>query len=324
MTDFELVRKRWLVERPQYARFGDELVRRLSARIRSEGLWAQVSTRAKEVDSLIRKLIAKPHYSYESLGDKCGVRVIVRYNTQIDLVLDAAKELFERGEPEHKVNRLPPDQVGYLSTHVDVRLYKSDSLAGVFSPDAFSAELQVRTLAQHLWAEMCHNTVYKNDETLLPLPNELKRRVFVLAGTIELADNEFSRLDQSMPRMPEVELLRALQRHFYKLTARPPDIELSLSAISWLYPLYKLDASKIISHLDEAWPQYADMLQTAYEKADSDSSKRSAFFYQPEALLIYDLLHVKEWEIRGVWSDHYPEKELERLADVVGISFTDG
>jgi hypothetical protein len=66
------------------------------------------------------------------------------------------------------------------------------------------------------------------------------------------------------------------------------------------------------------------MLQDAYEKAEGDPVGRGAFFYQPEALMVYDLLQTKEWDIRAVRAEHYPEKELERLADVIGISFTDG
>jgi hypothetical protein len=235
-----------------------------------------------------------------------------------------ARELFQCGKVEHKVDSLGPDKVGYLSTHVDVRLYDGDPSAGRFPADRFSAELQVRTLAQHLWSEMSHDTVYKNDETLSPLPNELKRRIFVLAGTLELADNEFTRLSQEMPQTVEVELLKALQRHFYRLTARPFDIELSLSALSWLHRLYGLEPKKIVAHLDNVWPRYADMLQDAYDKAEADAGGRSAFFYQPESLIVYDLLQTKEWEIRNAWPQHYPERELERLADVIGISFADG
>jgi ppGpp synthetase/RelA/SpoT-type nucleotidyltranferase len=324
MSDLEEVRKRWVLERGEYEQFGKELVDRLTARLRLEGLWFQSSSRAKETDSLIRKLIAKPRHSYESLGDKCGARIIVRYKSEIHAVLMAAKEIFECGETEDKVDTLPPDKVGYLSTHVDLRLYGSDAKAAQFPPARFSAELQVRTLAQHLWSEMSHDTVYKNDETLIRLSNEFKRRVFVLAGTIELADNEFTRLGGDMPQTPEVEVLKALQKHFYKLTARPADVELSLCSISWLYPLYKIRPQQIAAHLDDVWPRYSNMLQDAYDKAETDPVGRGAFFYQPEALMVYDLLQTKEWAIRAAWAEHYPEKELERLADVIGISFTDG
>jgi putative GTP pyrophosphokinase len=322
MTTLEDARRRWIEERSEFADFGDEIVRRLGDGLRKEGIWGEVTGRAKDVDSLIRKLILKTHYTYESLGDKCGARVIVRYKSEIEPVLQMAKGLFECGVPENKVDLLPHDKVGYLSTHIDVALYASDAKAKSYPPAHFRAELQVRTLAQHLWSEMSHDTVYKNDETLICLPVQLKRRVFLLAGTIEIADNEFDRLNQEMPNVPEVEILKALQRHYYKLTTRRPDRDISLRTIKWLYPLYGLELHKVEARLEEFWGECASELQTVYENAEHDDSRRSAFLFQPEALMVYDLLRRKEWETRQAWTDHdYPEKELERLANAFGISF---
>jgi ppGpp synthetase/RelA/SpoT-type nucleotidyltranferase len=323
MTDLEEARRRWLLDRPSFASFGEEIVRRLKTGLRKEGIWGEASGRAKEVDSLIRKLAKKSSsHTYESLGDKSGVRVIVRYKTEIERVLRIARQIFECGVPENKVDLLPHDKVGYLSTHVDVRLYKTDPMARDFPPDVFWAELQVRSLAQHLWSEMSHDTVYKNDETLIPLPNPLKRRVFLLAGTIEVADNEYDRLNEEMPKIPEVELLKSLERHYYKLTTRRADVDVSLDAIRWLYPIYQLDPPKVRTRLDEFWDECGEVLQDVYEKAERDESGRSAFLFQPEALMVYDLLRSKEWATRQAWVDHqYPEKELERLANAFGISF---
>jgi putative GTP pyrophosphokinase len=322
MADLEDARRRWLHDRAKFASFGDELVRRLKDGLRREGMWAEVNGRAKDIDSLIRKLIKKPHHTYESLGDKCGVRVIVRYKTEIDPVLKLAKVLFDRGKPENTVDRLKHDRVGYLSSHADVRLYKTDPLASTYPPDIFCAELQVRSLAQHLWSEMSHDTVYKNDETLVRLSKPLKRRVYLLAGTIEIADNEFDRLNQEMPSNPEVSLLKSLERHYYKLTTRRPDIDLSLDTIKWLYPIYQLDVPKIKLHLDGFWDESGSMLQAVYDRAEEETIARSAFLFQPEALMLYDLLRSKEWDIRQAWADHQlPEKELERMANAFGMSF---
>jgi len=322
MTTLEDARRRWLAERTQFEAFGDDIVGRLREGLRKEGIWSEASSRAKDIDSLIRKLIKKPHYTYDSLGDKCGTRVIVRYKSEIEPVLRMAERLFECGVPDNKVDLLPHDKVGYLSTHVDVTLYASDPKAKSYPPARFRAELQVRTLAQHLWSEMSHDTVYKNDETLICLPIPLKRRVFLLAGTIEIADNEFDRLNEEMPNVPEVEILKALERHYYKLTTRRADQDISLRTIKWLYPLYRLELPKLKARLEEFWGEYASELQTVYEDAEHDDSRRSAFLFQPEALMVYDLLRRKEWETRQAWTDHnYPEKELERLANAFGISF---
>ena len=322
MVDLEDVRRRWLEDRPRFAQFGEELVGRLKDAVRGLSVWAEVSGRAKDMDSLIRKLIKKSSHTYETVGDLCGVRVIVRYKGEVDDVLGIALKLFNRGEPENTVDRLDYAKVGYLSSHAELRLYETDRLSSTYPPDMFRAELQVRTLAQHLWSEMSHDTVYKNDETLVPLTTAWKRRVYLLAGTIELADNEFDRLSSEMPKIPEVDLLKSLERQYYKLTTRRPDADLSLSTIRWLYPLYELGVHEIESRMEELWSREGSVLQGVYDRANENPASRSAFFFQPEALMIYDLLITQEWNLRQAWSDHdMPIKELERMANDFGISF---
>lgn len=320
MTDLESTRKRWLAEQPQFKQFGMEIKSDLEREIRSAGMWADVTTRPKEMDSLIRKLIRKPAHTYDTLGDKAGVRVIVRYKDEVTPILAIAGTVFQLSDIENTADRLKPETVGYLGVHATVKLRVHDSRAESYPPTNFFAELQVRTLAQHLWAEMAHNTVYKNDETLKPLSNELKRRIYILAGTIELADEEFDRIEREMPAMPELDILRALERHHYKLTTRGGDLETSLEVIRLLAPLYSLDTGRIIAHLDGFYMDHEVTLRAVFELAEGVADK-SAFLFQPESLMIYDLLESDSLSVRRVWNTKYPEKELERVANAFGMSF---
>lgn len=318
--NFEDARKQWLRERPDYVSFGLELEARIRDELKRIGLWADISSRAKTIDSLIRKLILKPQHTYESLGDKSGIRVVVRYKCELEPVVAAVRTLFDCSETDEKGEALRYDQVGYLSTHVDVRLSSQDPLASSFPPNRFHAELQVRTLAQHLWSEMSHDTFYKNDETLNPLPKAAKRRIYVLAGVVELADDEFNRVSVEMQAVPEVLLLKALERNFYKLTTRRADPEMSLDVIRHLAPLYGQSPGEIASHLEAFFSSHENVLRDVYEQADEDTDA-SAYLYQPEAIMIYDRLDADVVGTRRVWNQHYPERELERLANAFGISF---
>jgi ppGpp synthetase/RelA/SpoT-type nucleotidyltranferase len=321
MNDFEEDRKRWIADRPAFEEFGREVAGRLSKVLRNHGILSRVESRAKEVDSLVRKLITKQKHTYESLSDKSGVRVILRFKDEINTALSAAAEVLVLGTPEHKIDTMPPDKMGYLSTHVDVALYETDRLAAKFPPNKFRAELQIRTLAQHLWAEISHDSIYKNDETISPVPNALKRRVFNLAGTIELADNEFMRLRDDMPKTPETDLLRILERYYFRYTTRRWDSELSRQNIAFLLPLYGSDIPRIERHLEEFCERHSATLTHVYEEAIANSADQSAFLHQPEAIMIYDLLETDAASTREAWALHYPDKELERLALTFGISF---
>lgn len=320
MTDLEQVRRTWLAERPEYERLGNELAVAMEQDIRQVGIWADVTSRAKEVDSLIRKLIGKPNHSYESIGDKAGVRIVVRYKDEIDRILALAERAFDVSGVENTVERLGPEVMGYRSVHASVRYHEHHERAQQFPPERYSAELQVRTLAQHLWAEMAHDAVYKNEDTLQPMPNPLKRRVYILAGVVELADEEFSRIEREIPVVPELRILKGLERQYYKLTTRRGDSEMSLRVIRLLAPLYDTDAGEIVAHFEDFYVRHEGVLQHVYEVAETIVN-RSAFLFQPEALMLYDLLETDSLAVRRIWNEQLPEKELERVANAFGISF---
>jgi ppGpp synthetase/RelA/SpoT-type nucleotidyltranferase len=320
MTDIEAARKLWLTEYPQFTEFAQHLKNSLSKAIQEAGIRAQVDSRAKALDSLIKKLILKPGHSYASLPDKAGVRVVVRYKHEINPVLEIAYRIFDRSQAENMMDRMQPNTVGYLSVHADLRLKLDDALVARFPRDKFSAEIQVRTLAQHLWAEMAHDTVYKSGELISPLSPILQRRIFILAGVVELADEEFNRIDQEMPTFPEYRVLKALEKNYYKLTVRRSDPELSLEVIRLLLPLYKSESSEVAAHLDKFFTENQDVLHDVYSKAE-DLSKQSAFLFQPEALMIFDLLQTERLTVRDAWTPVFPFEELERIANTFGISF---
>jgi ppGpp synthetase/RelA/SpoT-type nucleotidyltranferase len=320
MTGLEDARKLWLAEWAAYDEFATYLQDILKAAIRRSGILAEVSGRAKDMDSLIKKLIVKPNHTYDSLGDKAGVRVIVRYKNEIAPVLEVAKQLLDRGEPENTSNRLKPNTLGYLSVHADIRLLPNDPQSKKFPAKQFSAELQVRTMAQHLWAEMTHDYIYKYDDLLEPLPNQLLRRIYILAGVVELADEEFNQIEQEMPSVAELGVLKSLERHYYKLTVRRSNPQLSLDVIRVLAPLYGKAPAQIIEHLDAFFAKREEVLIDVYGKAEQ-MPDRSVFLFQPEALMIYDLLETDRLAVREAWSGHFPDRELERIATTFGMSF---
>lgn len=62
------------------------------------------------------------------------------------------------------------------------------------------AEIQVRTILQHAWAEIEHDIQYKAVSTL---PAEIRRRFMTLAGMLEIADREFQGLHDEDVRIRE-------------------------------------------------------------------------------------------------------------------------
>lgn len=325
MSDVEQARLRWIAERPKYDAFGKVLEQRLKESLKPLGIWFDVDSRAKTVDSLVKKLLTKRDHTFDSLPDKVGVRVIIRYRADVDSVIERVRTLFDSDEPEKKEQRLGTDRVGYLSVHLDhMRLRQNDAHNAIYPPDNFWAELQVRTLAQHLWSEMSHDTVYKSDEMVSKLPPDTQRRVALMAGQIEVADREFDRLNMELSSRATVLILQVLERHYYSVASQQPNLELSVEVLNTLMPLVKTDVNTFANHLNSFLTTKQTVIEQVYAQAREqglENDKTPAFLFQPEMLLIYNLLDSRRDETREIWNQKYPERELERIANSFGISF---
>jgi len=291
---------------------------------RELGVYAQVSSREKETHSLVKKLIRKPHLSYETLPDKVGARVIVRYRSELVQVEERVKRDFDFAQIDDKAGRLGVDKVGYLSIHVDhLTLKADDEKTDRFPAKDFFAEVQIRTLGQHLWSEVSHDTFYKNDELVSKLPSDLQRRVHLTAGLVEVADREFDRMNYEARPTPTVEIFNGLEKLYYSVASKRPDVELSLDVIDLMLPLYGTKNAKEIltDRVIPTFETHRKELERIYSDPDNDFDRVSAFFFQPEALLLFERLHFDRDQLLAKWNERFPEGELIRVASRFGFSF---
>ena len=159
-----------------------------------------ITGRVKSEASLKHKLL-RPDKSYSSLSDVtdiAGLRIIVYFSDHVDKVAEVIRDEFsvDYARSVDKRAFLDPDRFGYLSLHYivglnDARLRLSEY--GRFR--GLKAELQIRSILQHSWAEIEHDLDYKS---VLSIPKEIRRDFSRIASLLELADSEFVRIRSAL------------------------------------------------------------------------------------------------------------------------------
>ena len=171
---------------PRFREVEQTVKQKLGDTCREAGLLvAAIESRVKAYDSLAGKLELKGQ-KYKSLADITdilGLRVITFYIDDVDKVASAVEKLFEidweNTIDKRKIHEI--DSFGYLSLHYIC------SVPGF----PYRFEIQMRTLLQHAWANMDHDTGYKSG---VEIPKRYLRNMSRLAGMLELVDDEFSKI----------------------------------------------------------------------------------------------------------------------------------
>ena len=153
-----------------------------------------VTARTKARASVETKVLSggRRYAVLSDVTDLTGVRIITYFADDVDKVADIITAEFAIDE-ENSVDKravLDPDRFGYLSLHFVVGL-RSDR-ATLLEYSRFTnlkAEIQIRSILQHAWAEIEHDLGYK---TALGVPRTFRREFSRLAGLLEIADKEFA------------------------------------------------------------------------------------------------------------------------------------
>lgn len=179
--------------RPQLLELMQQVYDQLYNVLREQGVKLNsIEHRVKTEESLIEKLGRKgdKYKDLEDITDLVGLRIITFYSDDVDKVAAIVKNLYvvdwDNSVDKRKLHELT--SFGYNSLHYICHL-KEGPLSGI------PFELQMRTALQHVWSSIEHDIGYKG---AVKLPPEYRRQFSRLAGMLELADNEFSRLRTTM------------------------------------------------------------------------------------------------------------------------------
>jgi putative GTP pyrophosphokinase len=176
--------------------FADELHRQISSLLTQNGirLGVPIEKRVKTWESISEKLERKTLQviSCKELPDFVGLRVILLFHRDAIRTCELVEKHFTVLQQEDKRAVLEDSRFGYASFHYVVSApavwQAVPTLSGVTN---FRAEIQVRTLAQHIWAAASHTLQYKQEQHV---PAAVRRTINRVAALLETVDLEFERV----------------------------------------------------------------------------------------------------------------------------------
>jgi putative GTP pyrophosphokinase len=164
-----------------------------------------ISVRVKDVDSVRGKLLRKDYQNpRRQLTDVIGARIILYRGEDVDRVAELLRgglKVRERDSADKRLS-LGLREFGYRSYHLIGGVNPAvHATRGLLALRTKMFEIQVRSILEHVWAEIEHSVAYKSGAEL---PSELKRRFASLAAVLEMLEHEFSTISKETSALVDV------------------------------------------------------------------------------------------------------------------------
>ena len=193
------------VERRKYKIYAKVLEKVFEKAMRALAPQAIVQARAKSVSSFAEKIVRKKKYTdpFAQMTDLCGARIITHTKADVLRIIEFIENNFaiDKDNSKDLFTLLKANEFGYRSVHSIIQFrpgqYPTDAIQSPVPQEVIGlkAEVQVRTIAQHCWADIGHDRIYKSPFTV---PEKWVRESALAAALLEDVDETFARLVQGL------------------------------------------------------------------------------------------------------------------------------
>tara|TARA_B110000967_G_C18874721_1_gene557628 strand:- start:260 stop:1243 length:984 start_codon:yes stop_codon:yes gene_type:complete len=324
MTNVQNIAELWDEEQPNYERLGAIVSSFIKDIITDYEILPEIHYRTKELLSIIKKIKKKKvqkEYSYQDLKDKLGIRIICTFQEEMDIIDEFLKENFVIVNAEYKLDNLDFNKLGYISNHYDAKINCITKEFEQFTElNDYIFEIQVRTLNQHAWSNAAHSLSYKQESEL---PIKLKRKVYRLLSLYELADDEFSSVNEVLKKQhqsnPTYALLKKLEGKFYKYAKFDYDREISLKDINTILNYFETESERqeLINDINNFIINNEQKIQRIYEE-NRGRYHKILFLTQPEIFIIWYMLQNNTFTIEDNWDSDFDSEDIEQIKTLWG------
>jgi len=298
--------------KPEYDRLGSNLVQALKTFLNEKDIpYLDVYYRIKKFDSFYEKIERKKYKNpFDEIEDICGIRVICYYASDIEKISELITKEFKILQEEDKADLLGLKEFAYRSRHFILRINKKWTSAPNYrNLENLKAEVQVRTILMHAWAEIEHKLNYKSDSQV---PDKFQRKLFRLSAKFEEADEQFEELKAGIETYKS-KLKEKIESTNSFNTKQDFNIDTYRAFINFHFPKHEIETFRL-NHTFELYNDANydfDFLQNSLEKVKPYSDE-----------ILKDLLEngycdedksISPTEILGIALDIFDEERFNRI-----------
>lgn len=256
--DLVQIAKEFALKKGAYEKLGINLSHALELLIQEKEInYLSISHRVKDEQSFLEKIERKSYENpFEETEDFCGIRVICYYQSDVDKIAEIINDEFDIISDENKEELLNPDQFGYRSNHFIVRIKSNWTQAPNYRGiENYKAEIQVRTVLMHAWAEIEHKLAYKKEQHM---PNQFKRKLYLISAKLEEADNQFEEMRNA---------ILSYKKDIVEIAKTPSSIDNNV----------ELNLDSLQAFLDEKFPEKTKSIQSTIHLLDEFNLHKISF-----------------------------------------------
>lgn len=127
--------------------------------------------------------------SAKEMHDLAGARFVVLLRTDLQIIENVIEGFsgWSTARVRHFEDDVDDDPAvfDYQSIHLLIKGSRGTTIAGHLLADDVTCEIQVRTMMQHAYAELCHDKIYKNFRSIPPSAKRLVARSMALMETTD-------------------------------------------------------------------------------------------------------------------------------------------
>lgn len=225
-----------------------------------------IQFRIKAFEAFEGKVEKKDYVSpMNDVEDICGLRILCYYHSDLEKISSIIEKEFDVVNSIDKEEELGADQFGYRSKHYVVTVKEQwMNIPNYRGLKELKAEIQIRTILMHAWAEIEHKLQYK---TSIDVPRPFKRKLGRLSALFEIADDQFEQVRKE--RRQYIEKVTPKVGQEFDL-----DQEMNVDTLQAFLNVYMSDRKKassdttsnLLQELDEAKLSFKDIVES-YNKA---------------------------------------------------------